>query len=364
MNFRAIFLLAFCLLFSAEKGQAQEMQPDSSLKASRRDSSLSFFGVPLVFYSPDTRWGIGAAGIITFPTRPRRSNLTFNFSYTQYKQILVFFPFQWLSNRNRFRVYGEAGWYSYLYRYFGVGNQVPNDYLETYTAKYPRIRVTGALRAHQRNLLGIRWFYDDFDIVSSSPGGEIALGKVHGAGGGRSSSIGPVWISDARDNAFYPRKGWLAELSLTVESRLTGSDFSFVRCSLDVSRYIRLGQNVLALHGIAMYTAGDVPFFQYPQIGGPRRLRGYPDGKYRDRDLLLAQAELRIPLFWRFKLALFGGCGSVFGQAGESAVVRPNGGAGLRIEFDRRQQLHLRIDYGIGKGNGNSGFYATVGEAF
>lgn len=330
----------------------------------RRDSSITVFGVPLLFYTPDTRWGIGAAGIVTFPTRPKRSNLTFNVSYTQNKQILVFFPFQWLSHNNRWRFYGEVGWYRYLYRYFGVGNEHPNDYVETYTAKYPRFRLTSAKRLKGRHLLGLRIFVDDYHIVSVSPGGELERGEVLGTAGGISSSVGPVWISDARDNAFFPRKGWLTELAITGENRLTFSDFKFLRCSLDVARYIPVGKSVLAFNGIAIFTAGNVPFFQYPQIGGPRRLRGYPDGKFRDRHLLLAQAEFRFPMFWRFKGVVFGGGGTVFGKAGESAKFRPNGGAGLRFEFDRRQKLHLRLDYGIGKGAGNSGMYVTLGEAF
>jgi hypothetical protein len=34
------------------------------------------------------------------------------------------------------------------------------------------------------------------------------------------------------------------------------------------------------------------------------------------------------------------------------------------VEFDRRQKLHLRLDYGFGEGKGNSGLYVTIGEAF
>mgnify|MGYP001586793466 CR=1 FL=1 len=113
-----------------------------------------------------------------------------------------------------------------------------------------------------------------------------------------------------------------------------------------------------------MFTAGDVPFFQLPQIGGTSRLRGYPLGKYRDKHLIIAQAEFRFPIVWRFKGVVFGGGGTVFGSAGESAKLRPNAGAGLRFEFDRRQKLHLRVDHGVGSGEGNSGVYITLGEAF
>jgi len=364
MRLRYLIALVFFSFLLVEKTAAQDIRRDTLPLETRRDSSIRFFGTPLVFYSPDTRWGIGAAGIITFPTRPRRSNLSFDFSYTQNDQTLVFFPFQWLSNRNVWRAYGEVGWYRYFYQYFGIGNRYPNDFRETYTAKFPRIRFTAAAKVQETHLLGLRFFLDGYTIVSATPGGEIANNLITGAAGGISSSIGPVWISDSRDNSFYPKSGWLSEFALIGENRLTGSDFKFVRCSLDVARYFSIGQNVLAVNGIAMFSAGDVPFFQLSQIGGARRLRGYPIAKYSDRHLLITQAEFRFPIAWRFKGVVFGGAGAVYGRAGETARIRPNAGAGLRFMFDRRQKLHLRLDYGIGEGRGNAGFYVTVGEAF
>lgn len=364
MKLKTFLFCALGLLFFADGAFAQILHRDTTVHETRRDSSLSFFGVPLAFYTPDTRWGIGVAGIMTFPTRPRRSNLTFNASYTQNKQVLIFFPFQWLSNRNKWRFYGEVGWYRYLYRYFGIGNERPNNYEESYTAKYPRIRLSAATRIHPKHLIGLRFFLDGYNIVSASPDGEIDKKLVTGAEGGISSAFGPVWISDSRDNSFYPSTGWLAEFALTAESPLTGSDFKFVRCSLDVARYFPIGKTVLAVNGIAMFSTGGVPFFQMAQIGGPSRLRGYPLGKFRDKDLLIGQAEIRFPVIWRFKAVVFVGGGTVFGAPGESMKFRPNGGAGMRVEFDRRQKLHLRVDYGIGEGKGNAGIYITIGEAF
>jgi outer membrane protein assembly factor BamA len=364
MKLKILLLIAFYQVLYVDKTVAQATPLDSVTLATRKDSTISFFGTPLVFYTPDTRWGLGAAGIMTFPTRPRRSNLTFNISYTQNKQILISFPFQWLSHKNRFRFYGEVGWYYYLNRYFGIGNNYRNDYSETFTAKYPRLRFTAANRVKGKNMLGLRYFLDGYTIVSASPHGEIEQGKLTGAKGGISSAIGPVWISDSRDNSFFPTSGWLTELAITAEHRYTGSDFEFIRGSIDMARYFSFGRSVLAINGIGIFTVGDVPFFQLPQIGGPRRLRGYPDGKFRDRHLILAQAEIRFPLFWRFKGVVFAGGGAVFGKVGEIARFRPNAGAGLRFEFDRRQKIHLRLDYGIGERKGNSGIYVTLGEAF
>ncbi|HLP92501.1 MAG TPA: BamA/TamA family outer membrane protein [Saprospiraceae bacterium] len=365
MNRLYYLLLPLILLFWGSQASAQVIGRDSIPKASRRDSTITVLGVPLVFFTPDTRWGAGLAGIITFPTRPRRSSLTFNASYTQNKQLQIYFPFSFLGNRNRWRVYGEIGWYRYLYRYFGIGNKIPNDYVETYTARYPRVRVTAATKVKSKHLVGIRFYLDDYTIASSTSGGLIEQGLVPGARGGVTSSVGPVWIADSRDNAFFPRTGLLAEFALTGEHKLTGSDFLFARCSLDVAKYFPIGRhNVLAVNAIGIFTAGDVPFFQFPQIGGQRRLRGYPDGKYRDRHLVLAQAEFRFKIYWRFKGVLFAGAGTVFGQPNEKPHLRPNGGAGIRVEFDRRQKLHLRLDYGFGEGKGNNGMYVTLGEAF
>jgi len=39
---------------------------------------------------------------------------------------------------------------------------------------------------------------------------------------------------------------------------------------------------------------GDVPFHQMPSIGGPKKLRGYIDGRYRDKMLLLLQLDLSL----------------------------------------------------------------------
>jgi hypothetical protein len=340
-------------------------QTGQSQSAVARDSSVRFFGVPLVFYTPDTYWGAGAAGIVTFPGVPLRSSITFSLAYTQRRQFLIYFPYQWFGAGGRWRAYGEVGWYRYLYQFFGIGNEVPNDFLEVYTAQYPRLRVTAARKINAHQLVGLRWFFDDYRIRARAPGGLIEQGEVPGAAGGISSAVGPVWIYDARDNQFFPHRGWLAEASLVGEAKPTGSDFRYARFSCDVVRYWPVSKHtVLVINGLMTFTAGEPAFFLLPQLGGPRRLRGYADGKYRDRHLILAQAEWRFPLFWRFKGVVFGGGGSVFGAPGESLRLRPNGGAGLRFEFDRKQRLHLRVDYGIGAGRGNSGLYVTVGEAF
>lgn len=337
--------------------------PTLKAQEASRDSSFRFFGVPLVFYSPDTKWGGGVAGIFTFYGNPLRSNVGFNVSFTQRRQLKIGIQFEWYRPRGGWRAYGELGWYKYLYQYFGIGNTYPNRYKETYTAQYPRMRTTLLHNLGNRQLVGLRYSMDIYRIVEKESIGEIAEHLIPGTDGGFSSGIGPVWLFDSRDNQFYPIKGSYVEVFLLNESAITGSDFKYTRFSFDGARYFKLWRNkVLVIHGDVVLNWGKVPFFLLPQIGGTSRLRGYPDGKFRDRRMLILDTELRFPLVWRFKGVIFSGLGTVFNHLNETIVWRPNLGVGLRYEFDRKQRLHLRLDYGMGKGN--SGFYLTVGEAF
>jgi outer membrane protein assembly factor BamA len=261
-------------------------------------------------------------------------------------------------------VYGEVGWYRYIYQFFGVGNRYPNTFTEDYTAQYPRLRATAVRNIRGAHFAGLRYFFDDYGIRTTEPGGLIAQNTLTGASGGRTASLGGVWYFDSRDNQFFPGKGWLAEGAFTLERPFTGSQFQFQRLTFEAVRYFSLGKkHRLAVNLAGAFTSVGAPFFNLPQLGGTRRLRGYPDGKFRDRHLLMGQAEWRFPIWWRLKGVVFGGTGTVFGTPGEVMRWRPNAGGGLRLEFDKKQQLHLRVDYGIGE-SGNSGAYITIGEAF
>ena len=356
MFLHRLFICAGLLLFLAGRMQAQEINQDSSVR---------FFGVPLVFFSSDTKWGFGAGGVLTFRGYTLRSSVTFSLTYTQRKQWQALFPFVWFSRNGDWRAYGEAGWYHYSYRYFGHGNSYPNNYVENYKAEYPRLRVSATRSINRKQSAGLRYYLDGYRIIEKEPGGEIAHHEVPGADGGFSSGLGVVWLYDSRENQFFPHRGWYVESTLTAEHPLTLSEFRYMRYLLDAAHYQSLGQKwVLATQFYAQFTAGHPPFFQLPYLGGSRRLRGYPDSKYRDRHTVLLQTELRFPIFWRFKGTAFAAVGSVFGTPHERVRWRPNGGVGLRVEFDQRQHQHLRMDYGWGEFPGNSAFYLTFGEAF
>lgn len=355
LHFRALVVLLFL-------AHALHSQSDST-------SRPGLLALPIAFYSPDTRWGFGASGILTFYTNRdspgRRSSITFGGAYTQLKQVLFYAPFQLYFNQDRWWLYGELGYYRYVYNFFGIGNAAPTDYLEKYDATYPRFRLSAMRKVGRNSYLGLRYAFDDFKIALRDSAAQLATAGITGAEGGRVSGFGAVYNFDSRDQLFSPAKGWLVEVLAYAESPATGSNFTYARFSADVSRYLPVfKKQVLALNLVGVLTTGDPPFHQLATLGGTKRLRGYFDGRFRDKRLLLLQGEYRLPLFWRFGATAFGGTGWVGSEkeAIQSAFLHWNVGAGLRFALDRRQKINLRLDYGFGRGE--SGFYLTVGEAF
>ena len=94
-------------------------------------------------------------------------------------------------------------------------------------------------------------------------------------------------------------------------------------------------------------------------------MRGYYDGRYKDKDMLEFQGEYRFPVYKRFSAVAFGGGGTVGNTFSDYSLsdLKFSYGAGLRIALDKREKLNLRLDYGIGQGK-NNGFYLQLGEAF
>ena len=358
---KKIRILLICLVFSTYLTAQSD-----SLKNPNR---LKVIGLPVVFYSPDTRFGGGAGGLLTFNFKSdsigaRRSSVTVGAVYTQLNQLLLYFPFQLFPKNQAYWISGEVGYYRYVFNFFGTGNKVDADYIEKYSATFPRVRFNFSKKVKPNLFLGFRYAFDDFTFTKTESGKILGQKELTGSTGGRVSGVGVQTNYDSRDGLFFPTKGWVAEAYVYTEGSYSGSDFSYQKLSVDASRYLSFGKNVLALNGVAVLTNGDVPFHQMPVIGGTKRMRGYFEGKYRDNNLLIVQGEYRFPIYKRFGGVAFGGLGQVSDKVENvvSSPIRYNFGAGLRFTLDKIQHINIRADYGIGYKS--SGFYLTIGEAF
>lgn len=356
-------VLFFILSLLGSKVIAQETD-------TTKEKNVKIFPLPIVFFTPETDWAGGAVSLVTFrfkdePESSRGSQFQFGGAYTQRDQLLLYLPFQLYKNNEKFYAFGELGYYKYSYRFFGVGSDLPDENEELYSVDFPRIRLNFTQLVRPKWYVGVRYWYDGYDIVQVEEEGLLDRGEITGENGGNVSSLGFISLYDSRNNYNYPTSGTYLEVLALPNYKITGSDFEFTRYSIDYVTYLSKQKNVLALNLYGASTVGDPPFNELGLIGGLRRMRGFFEGRFRDRNIALAQVEYRRELFWKFGMVAFAGIGTVASTISDYSLsnVKRSGGVGIRFRLDDNEKINVRCDFGYGQ-DGNSGVYLTIGEAF
>lgn len=333
------------------------------------EPTINKFILPIVYYTPETTWSFGGLGLLTFPldtTDSPRSQLSIGAAYTLQNQLLLYLPFQLYWKADRLRLSGEVGYYRYNYFYYGVGNTYEDYEGETYGVNYPRVRINALKRIGERQLAGLRYAWDNWDVYDQEIGGLLLEQEgVVGKDASVYSALGPLWQRDSRDDVFFPSEGSWLEANVLASTEILGASQNFVKWTADARKYwskktnhIWAGQ--LYLEG----NSGNPPFNLLAFLGGARILRGYYEGRFRDRQLAVAQLEYRFPIYKRFGGVAFAGMGSVADRWSNwrADYLRYTLGAGLR--FNLLPEDNIRIRFDVGAGPGAFAFYFTVGESF
>jgi hypothetical protein len=360
-----IFALFTAILVQAQPTDSTRGDTPKKVKRNR------FYGFPVFFYLPETRFGAGGAGIYSFrfrsdSTNARPSRLNIGFAVTQNRQLLLYLPYQLFPRNGEYNIYGEVGWYRYNFFFYGVGNEQAPDYVERYAVDFPRLRINALRRFKPGLYAGIRFWYEDWNLSELVPAGQLVQQTIPGSKGGMVSGPGLVINYDTRNNIFFPEKGVLVEGAFQTFSRKTGSEFTFTRTLLDAAVYVKPTKtSVLAVNAIADLNTGTPPFYLMALMGGTKRMRGFYEGRFRDNNLVLLQTEWRQHIWKRFGAVAFGGTGIVADKISHLRITdtRFTYGLGLRFTLDKKEHINVRLDYGRGTYN-SSGFYLTIGEAF
>ena len=173
---------------------------------------------------------------------------------------------------------------------------------------------------------------------------------------------GAVLIFDSRNHQLNPSKGFYFE---TQTNLLVNYSSPFGQTLLDMRLYKSTVTNLtFASQFYAHFNQGDVPFRLMPTLGGGRFLRGFYRGRYRDKNMLVLQGEMRYKIYKRFGAALFSGIGQVASSATDfsSRNIHFNYGAGLRYQLKKNDPANLRFDLGFTKEG--AGFYILFAESF
>lgn len=331
----------------------------------------NFKTLPIGYYTPETR--LAAGGLLYYmfclhkeDTLAKRSNIQTYASYTQNKQYAIETQWDIFGKANSFYSNGELDYIYFPEFYFGVGNQ--SRFEDRQLLSYKKVRLTSKnlWKVGESYYLGGLFqgqYMFSFEAADMS---FTPKEKENGLGGYMTAGIGPIFISDTRDNVLNASKGHFVEISASAYNYGVYDRFRFLNISYDGRKYISLSHgSCLALHTYFVGNLGDVPFRMMPAIGGPRYLRGYYYGRFRDNNMYAFQTEWRQKVWKRFGMVLFTGFAQVGSNIKNLLDTSPtwNVGGGLRFVVNRAENVNIRLDVGYTESQ-NMGFYLVFAEAF
>ena len=379
MRFKALLIVLFCQ-FSVFSILAQT-EADST-----KDRSGTFLELPVISFSPETSLRLGAISVYFFTVGGERENthlstLKLPLTYTLNNQFKARFSYQVFLDQNRHLFSGHAEWLRFPLFFYGIGPEARDEDEEIYTTRTIGIEFNYLARLDRDYFLGMRFIRNDSKTVETEEEGLLTKPDlVPGAEGGVNAGIGVIGRIDKRDNVFNSGTGPFFELAFSSYNSLLGSDFDFEKLRLDFRHYLPVmnDRHVFAFNIIGEHNWGHPSFESMALLGGDEVMRGHYIGRFRDKVMLVTQAEYRLPLFrekwfderkkmpfWeRWGLAVFGGIGNVAPELKDLSTDELKGsfGLGLRYLAKPEERVNIRIDFGFG--TQAPGFYLNIREAF
>ncbi len=268
-------------------------------------------------------------------------------------------------NENRYHVIAGYARANLNYSFYGTGNAAGNAGIRFgLKQSINGAFVQGTRRLFWRTFIGPRIIFAKSTLAAQHFGEqhpELPPLDV----GFNLRSLGLKVERETASNRFYPTNGTSTQLSADFFSDVLGSTFTYQTYNLTLNAYQSLGKDhVLAYNVYACATGGQAPFFGQCIFGIKNELRGYPAGRYIDRDLLALQMEYRLSLPRRFGVVAFAGVGEVgpsFWDFNRHDLL-PSFGFGPRFQLSKQHHVNLRVDFAQGKNDRT--FSMGLGESF
>jgi len=365
----------FVLIFHSYsiKAQKRKFLGITPLSDTTEQPKKGFVLMPLLYYTPDTRWAAGAAGVYYFKVAPKDSAeketrtdyVQFLADYTQNKQADLWASWNIFTHNENYLLKGDLRFRNFPDRFYGIGNNTQQSQVERFEYNLAQIKAMFLKKVKKDFFIGFDYEFEKEFAFKYTPRGALENGSISGYRGGIGSAVGLVAVYDSRDVILNAQKGSLFEFSSYYFSHAIGSSFNFININGLCPRYWKIKKkSVLAIQAKTKLSFGDVPFLDMATLGNDDILRGYPKNRFRDKHFIATQAEYRFPLFWRFGMVAFAGAGDVFSNTSDLGIksIKYSVGSGLRFLINPAEKINLRFDYAYGKEGGY--FYFMVAESF
>ena len=338
---------------------------DANKNKEHKKFDFSIIGGP--HYSTDTKLGIGlvAAGLYRANANdtllpPSNVSLFGDVSTVGFYMMGIrgthIFP------QDKYRADYTINFYSFPCKFWGMGYDMGDDDSNKSDMKRWQARFKASFLFH----LGDNLYLGPMVSYDYVIGRRIERPELLNGMDQHTWNIGAGFsaVYDTRDVLTYPHRGFYINLSQCFRPRFMGNDYAFSTTELQVDAYQRVWKGaILAEDFRTMLNFGNPSWGMMALLGNSNSMRGYYEGRYRDKHKMEAQVELRQHVWKRNSLTTWVGAGTVFHKFSEmrSRHILPNFGIGYRWEF--KKNVNVRLDYGFGKA-GQTGFLFSINEAF
>jgi hypothetical protein len=364
------FFRCFVFLIATFISNKSYTNTEDSLQEKKTAHKFKIGALPSIFYTPETSLGFGGF-VYTFfkfnkyDTICKQSISQSFLSYTLNKQFAFENDFQIWLKQNKFFIGGAADYSRFPQFYYGIGNSTKEGDKFMVSFDVFRIKAKVLMRIHHQIYAGLSFHHENLFNQDNQFEMRTSSMETFGRKGFIANGFGGVLIIDKRDNPLNPSVGGYFETSLTDYKHIFHNKNGFISFILDAKKYYTLPRKIVWNGNFYLnLNQGNVPYKLLAEIGGPRFLRGYYRGRFRDKNMYIFQQEFRMPVYKRLGIAVFAGIGAVGKTLAmlKSNTVHYNYGAGLRIKVDKKNNANFRIDYGMTKDS--RGLYIVFAEAF
>lgn len=392
MNLRKALLIALCaVVFSAnadaayplltEEGDSVAVNPipkkrnifqkfvhyfgDANKKAPTRKPNFSFIGGP--HYSSDTELGLGVVGAGVYTTDEtdpylQPSNISIYGDICTVGFWLIGVRGTHIFPHDKYRIDYSTYFYSFPGTLWGIGYEsCDQDSNAVYFKRFQmKAKVSFQWRIAQNIYLGPLAVFD-FVRGKNPSKPELLNGQPLNL---NNQGIGFTFVYDSRDVMTNAHQGYYVSIEQTFRPKFLGNDFAFSTTELNAAAYQRVWKGGVVGENLrASFNFGNPSWAMMALFASSNSMRGYYEGRYRDKHKFELQAELRQHVWRRIGVVGWVGVGSVFRKVSNIQFnhLLPNYGIGARWEF--KKNMNVRLDYGWGK-PGHHAFMFQMNEAF
>lgn len=338
---------------------------DSNKNKKHKRFDFSVIGGP--HYASDTKFGLGLVAAGLYRTDPNDSilppsNVSLYGDVSSVGFYMLGVRGNHIAPKGRYRIDYHLYFYSFPAEFWGIGYEMgDNDANKSDMKRWQaQAEVSFLFRVADNFYIGPMASYD-YVIGKHIERPELLQGMdQHTWNVGAGVSL----VYDNRDNLTNPHRGICLNINQMFRPGFMGNDYAFSTTAFRFDAYQQLGKGTVLAEDIgANLNFGNPSWGMMAELGGTHSMRGYYEGRYRDKHSLEATVELRQHVWKRNGIVVWVGAGTIFPKfsALRSKQILPNAGVGYRWEF--KKNVNVRLDYGFGK-SGQSGFLFNINEAF